>query len=70
MPGPIRLACLYCDTEEGDGVESIPLDWGDVEEVQSYADSLKEVTAGDSSRSPLDWYTHLGVCPECRKLYN
>lgn len=69
MPGTIRLACLYCDTDECDGVAAIPPNWTEVEEVQSYAESLKEISADDSIRSPLEWYTHLGVCPECQKLY-
>jgi hypothetical protein len=69
MPGEIRLACRYCDTEQCDGIATIPPDWGDVEDVQSYTESSQEVPLGDSTRSPLDWYTHLGVCPECRKIY-
>ena len=69
MPGTIRLACLYCDTDECDGVMAIPPDWADVEEVQSYAESVERIPVGDPTRSPLEWYTHLGVCPECRKDY-
>jgi len=69
MSREIRLACFYCDTTECDGVDQVPPDWTEVEEFQSYAASLKEVAPNDPTRSPLEWYTHLGVCPECRKVY-
>lgn len=69
MTAPIRLACQHCDTTECDGVESVPPDWTEVFEVQSYAASCEEIPAEDQSRSPFEWYTHLGICPECRKLY-
>jgi hypothetical protein len=69
MSGEIRLACLYCDTDQCDGVAEIPPDWSDVDEVQSYAASREEVPIDDPARSPMEWYTHLGVCPECRKIY-
>jgi len=69
MSGEIRLACLYCDTDECDGVAEIPPDWSDVDEVQTYAASREEVPIDDPTRSPMEWYPHLGVCPECRKIY-
>lgn len=69
MSVQIRLACRHCDTEECDGVAEIPPTWTDVDEVQSYAESLEEILPEDISRSPTDWYTHLGVCPECRKIF-
>ena len=67
MPKRIRLACSECDTDEGDGISRIPATWTDVTEVQSLAESRKEVAADDTKRSALDWYTHLGVCPQCQK---
>ena len=67
MPKRIRLACSECDTDEGDGISRIPATWTDVTEVQSLAESRKEVAADDTTRSALDWYTHLGVCPQCQK---
>lgn len=70
MSGKIRLACLYCDTDECDGVSGIPPGWSDVEEVQSLAASQQEVPLDHPTRSPLEWYTHLGVCPECRNIYS
>jgi len=67
MAPQIRLACLYCDTSECDGVAAIPPDWADVQQVQSFAAACEEVAADDQARSPFDWFTHLGVCPECQK---
>jgi hypothetical protein len=67
MPKRIRLACSECDTDEGDEISSIPLTWKDVTEVQSLAESRKTVTADDKTRSAFEWYTHLGICPQCQK---
>ena len=69
MAQKTRLACVYCDTDECDGVAAIPPAWTYVDEVQSYEASLAEVPWDDLTRSPLDWYTHLGVCPECDRIY-
>ena len=69
MTQQIRLACQYCDTAECDGVTEIPPDWSDVQEVQSIAASCEPIAPDDQTRSPLEWYTHLGVCPACRKIY-
>ena len=65
MNGRIRLACLFCEREDCDGIDEIPADWYDVDEFQSYESSVEEIPVEDQSRSPLEWYTHLGVCPEC-----
>ena len=67
MSHEIRLACIHCDTDQYDGVTELPTDWTNIQEAQSYAASREEVPLRDSNRSPLDWYTHLGVCPECQK---
>jgi hypothetical protein len=69
MAQEIRLGCLYCDTSECDGVDEIPLDWADVQFVQSYAATREEIAADDPKQSPFEWYTHLGVCPACQKIY-
>ena len=61
--GTIRLACLFCDCDEHDGVDDIPADWQDVDEIQSYEDAMSE-TKTDGSDSSV-WWTHIGVCPEC-----
>jgi hypothetical protein len=69
-PGPVRLGCLYCDRTDFDGVAEIPDDWSSVQEVQSYTESIEPVSLDEhSTRSVLDWQTHLGVCPDCRALY-
>ena len=67
MPKRIRLACSGCDTDEGDEVSSIPSTWKDVTEVQSLAESRKSVPADDKTRSAFEWYTHLGICPQCQE---
>ena len=69
MPPQIRLACQYCDTDECDGVTEIPGDWTDVQEVQCFAASREAIAYDDPTRSPFEWYTHLGVCPACQKIY-
>jgi len=69
MSHEIRLACMYCDTDECDGVDQVPTGWTDVEHVQSYAASLEEIPPNAPGRSVLEWYTHLGVCPDCRDTY-
>jgi hypothetical protein len=68
MSGRIRLACLLCEREDCDGIDEIPADWYDVDEFQSYESSVEEIPVEDQSRSPLEWHTHLGVCPECAKI--
>ena len=66
MSGKIRLGCANCDRTDFDGVDEFPTDWTDIAEVQSFAESIREVDWNDRSRSPLDWQTHVGVCPECQ----
>ena len=66
MSGKIRLGCANCDRTDFDGIDELPPDWTDVDEVQSFAESIREVDWNDQSRSALDWPTHLGVCPECQ----
>ena len=64
----IRLACHHCDTEECNGVTEIPPGWTDVHKVQSYEASLEEIAPDDQTRSPFEWYTHLGTCPDCQDI--
>jgi hypothetical protein len=66
--GKIRLACTECDREDYDCVDEIPPDWVDVHEVQSFEESCREIDPSDSKASVLEWYTHLGCCPECRAI--
>jgi len=39
--------------------------WHDIERVQSLAESMRSCPPGDERL--LDWYTHLGMCPDCTK---
>lgn len=63
----IRLACRMCDRDDFDQVAAVPLSWFDVQEVQTYEAALQRVDPNHpaESVSVLDWFTHLGVCPEC-----
>ena len=65
--GNIRLACMFCDRSDFDGVSSLPTDWFAVDNVQTYEESIREADLADTKVSVLDWYTHLGVCPECQQ---
>jgi hypothetical protein len=63
----IRLACRFCDRNDFDGIGTLPTDWFDIDEVQTYQESIREANLSDRKVSVLDWYTHLGVCPECQQ---
>ena len=69
MSGLIRLGCVHCDRDDFDGVDQLPDDWDDIGEVRSFEESMREVDADDMTRSVFDWQTHLGICPECRKIH-
>ena len=66
MSGKIRLGCMSCDREDFDGIDQLPPDWTDIDEVRSFAEATREVEFDDHSRSVLDWQTHLGTCPDCQ----
>ncbi len=69
-PARIRLACMDCDRDDHDGILRVPAEWGDVCKVQSYEDACKVYDNPDDAPpnySVLDWFTHLGQCPECRR---
>jgi hypothetical protein len=70
MTSQIRLACQFCDTDECDGVTEIPSNWSDVHEVQSFNAAYEPIAADDQTRSPFEWYTHRGDCPECQTIYD
>lgn len=71
----IRLSCKECDRDDYDGISESHLElilplWGDVHQVQSWADATTvwtEEQCQQHDRSNVDWYTHLGVCPDCRR---
>lgn len=67
----IRLACAYCSRDDCDGITNLKaaVGWTDIGRVQSYRQACK--TYDDPSKAPagysiFDWWTHLGVCPDCQ----
>ena len=71
----IRLACMVCDRTDFDGITPKQLaqakrdGWKDVERQQTYRQACR--TYDDPAKAPpghsaLDWWTHLGYCPECK----
>ena len=67
MTGKIRLGCLGCGREDFDGIHKLPDDWEEIDEVQSYEESIREVGPEDDG-DIMFWETHLGVCPECKEI--
>ena len=70
----IRLACRVCDRQDFDGITAAQLKkaiengWKDVERVQTYAQACKTYEKAEDEPpgfSRLDWWTHLGNCPDC-----
>lgn len=51
----IRLGCMYCERDDFDGVDTLPEDWEDIEEVRSYEEATREVAMDDNTRSVFDW---------------
>ena len=73
---PVRLACRECDREDFDCISQPQLDaapslgWQDIGFVQSGRDAF--TTYDNPEQAPpgysvLDWYTHLGLCPDCAR---
>lgn len=53
----LRIACLECDTMEGDGLtleEAKEAGWTEIGEQRS-----------GEQRSVMIWWDHLGLCPDC-----
>jgi len=72
----IRLACSECSRDDMDGISQEQLDaairggWGRVRQVQTYEESITvydDPADAPPGYSVLDWFTHIGVCPECSK---
>jgi hypothetical protein len=71
----IRLACMYCDRQDFDGIseqslqDAIAGGWEYVDQVQSQAEAAQTHPIGKEPPgfSVFDWWTHLGICPDCRK---
>ena len=66
MKGKIRLGCAHCDREDFDGIDSIPEDWSEITELQSYEEATRPIQFSGTG-SPLNWETHMGICPDCQK---
>ena len=62
--GKIRLGCLFCRRTDCDGIDELPVDWTDIDEVPSYAEFVKPADPDDGITF---WETHLGICPDCQK---
>lgn len=68
--GPYRLACQGCDRDDFDGVKRLPKGWDYIRRVQSLKESLTTYDRDEYPKgySVLDWYTHMGICPDCREV--
>lgn len=71
----VRLACSECDCDDEDFITEQRLEeckvagWEDITWVQSYEDSTKTYdnrNAEPENYSVRDWYTHIGLCPDCK----
>ena len=72
----VRLACVYCNREDKDGITPEELEkcraegWTDITEVQTYEESMQTYENPDDAPQGFDvmaWHTHLGVCPDCQE---
>jgi hypothetical protein len=70
----IRLACMVCDRADFDGItqaelrKAIRAGWKHVERQQTYRQACKTYSSTDKAPrgySVLEWWTHLGYCPNC-----
>jgi hypothetical protein len=65
-PKAVRLACTDCERQDHDGIteeqfRAVRRRWGNVRKVR---DGQSSWLYWDPT---LDWYTHLGLCPDCRQ---
>jgi hypothetical protein len=73
--GRIRLACMGCDRNDYDEItpeqlaKAIQDGWQDVSEEHTFEESCQVYELGQTplGRSIMDWWTHLGWCPDCAK---
>jgi hypothetical protein len=62
----VRLACTDCDRQDHDGITreqllAVKRLWGNVRQV------MNDDEACPFREPTRDWYTHLGLCPNCRR---
>jgi hypothetical protein len=71
----IRLACSNCDRSDRDGITDAQLaacvaeGWTGIDVVQTYEQSVASYDNPADAPAGHDvtaWYTHLGLCPDCR----
>lgn len=55
----IRLGCLDCDTEEGDGITIRQA------QVTGWTEIAESNLLPDERDSLVIWFTHSGLCPSC-----
>jgi hypothetical protein len=60
-----RLACVFCDRRDCDGIGQIPAGWSSVCDSQSSEALLRKTGLIEN---PSGWWTHLGVCPDCLQI--
>ena len=66
----VRLGCYDCDRSDFEFITreqlaaAIAAGWEGVVEIQSFAESIDEDPPHGTS---LDWETHRGTCPDCRR---
>ena len=61
----VRLACTDCERQDHDGITqeqllAVKRQWSNVRPLMS------DHGAWPSPDPTLDWYTHLGLCPNCQ----
>jgi len=53
-----------------DGIDYVPAEWTEVEEIRSYERAIEPIPYGQDRNkygdTIVDWETHVGVCPECQ----
>ena len=71
----IRLACSNCDRSDRDGITEAELSkcrqegWTEIDFIQTYEQSVathENPAAAPPGFDVTAWYTHLGLCPECK----
>jgi hypothetical protein len=76
LTATIRLACENCDRTDKDGITLEELEqcrtkgWTNIDEFQSYEAACTSYPNSAEAPSGFDvtaWYTHLGLCPDCRE---
>lgn len=69
--GKFRVACWDCFRNDFDGAKSLPKDWSGIERRQSLRESMAVYEHGDPDMpkgySCMEWWTHIGLCPDCSK---